>query len=186
MAMMGVMWQVVRNTVRHQWTSSLLLIGILFEFLVVSIIKNLQFLLNCCPLPATNRARAGVFLLFLHLPQDCLLLHLNERATFLLTQTEPEFLDALTLLVRRSIPYAIFLGDAIARVCHCPVLLSSTLLTAIDTTSAITIPSTLLLLFLILLLAGCWLGRVGLRWCSPIRVSVVVRRFLVRVILGIR
>lgn len=50
------------------------------------------------PLSAADCTTAVVFLLLLHLPEDGVLLDLNEVATFILSQTEPELLDPLAFL----------------------------------------------------------------------------------------
>jgi hypothetical protein len=79
-------------------------IGVLFQLLVVGVIKPLELLLDGSPLPPANSAAAGMLLLFLHLLQDGVLLDLDQRLALGFAQPQPEFLDPLTLLLRVCVP----------------------------------------------------------------------------------
>ena len=57
------------------------------------------------PLAAADGAGAGVLLLLLHLLEDGLLLDFDEIAALLLSEGEPELLDALALLGGAGGPY---------------------------------------------------------------------------------
>src|ERR1700710_2972102 len=79
-------------------------IGELFQFFIVSVVKNLQFFLDGSPLSATDRTTARTLLLFLHLPQHCLLLDLDQRPPLLLAQLQPELLDVLPFSLGGGVP----------------------------------------------------------------------------------
>jgi hypothetical protein len=55
-------------------------------------------------LPAADCTTATVLLLLFHLPEDSILLDLDQIATLVFTQTKPEFFDTFTLLCRASAP----------------------------------------------------------------------------------
>jgi hypothetical protein len=61
------------------------------------------------PLPTTYGTAATVLLLLLHLPQNRLLLNLNQIPALLFAQAEPKLFDTLPLLGRRCTPnFAVF------------------------------------------------------------------------------
>jgi hypothetical protein len=66
------------------------------------------------PLPTTYGTAATMFLLLLHLLQNCLLLDLDQIPAFLLAQTKPKLLDALPLFSRGCAPDFVVFGWLVA------------------------------------------------------------------------
>ena len=80
------------------------LVGKLLKLQVVGIIETLKFLFDGRTLSSADGAAARVLLLFLHLLQHSVLLHLNKRFPLIFTKAKPEFLDALSLLLIAGTP----------------------------------------------------------------------------------
>lgn len=92
-----------------------IVVGKLFEFFVVGVVENFEFLFDGGSFAATDRTGTRMFLLLFHFPQDGLLFHLDERTTFILAEFEPELFDIFSFGLSGGVPDLVageFVGGA--------------------------------------------------------------------------